>query len=74
MHYTYINAYHISSINTAFWISTPVWYCMNTNNIDIAVIFINSTQSNSSAYQFVTPGITVNYCVTMIISSMVFEL
>ena len=66
--------YHVSSINTAFLISTPVQYYLNTNNIDIVVIFISSGPSNSTIYHFVTPGITANYCVMMIMSSIVFEL
>ena len=50
--------YRISLINTAFLISTPVWYYLNTNNIDIVVIFISSVPLNSTACHFATPGIT----------------
>ena len=56
-------AYHISSINTTFSISTPVWYYMNTNNIDIVVILISSAPSNSTACNFMTPGIAAYYCI-----------
>ena len=34
--------YRISLINTAFSISTPVQYYLNTSNIDMVVIFIGS--------------------------------
>ena len=53
---SYIDAYHyrISSINTAFSISTPVRYYLNTNNIDIVVIFTSSAPLNSTV--FATPG------------------
>ena len=66
--------YRVSSINTAFLISTPVQYYLNTNNIDIVVIFISSAPSNGTTCHFVTPGITANYCVMMIISLIVLEL
>ena len=50
--------YRISSINTAFLISTPVRYYLNTDNIDIrSSNFISSTPSNSIACNFVTLGI-----------------
>ena len=64
----------ISSIITAFLITTPVRYYLNTNNIDIVVIFISISLSNSTACHFATPGIMANYCVTMIISLIVFDL
>ena len=67
-------AYHISLINTAFSFSTPVQYYLNTNNIDIVVIFINSTPSNSTACHFATLDIMENYHVMMIISSIALEL
>ena len=66
--------YGVSLINTAFSISTPVRYSLNTNNIDIVVMFISSAPSNGAACHFASVGITANYCVTMIISSIVFEL
>ena len=68
--------YRISSISTAFSISTPVQYIyyLNTNNIDIGVIFISSAPSNSTAYRLATLGIMANYCVMMIILLIVFEL
>ena len=68
------DSYHISSINTTFSFSTPVWYYFNTSNIDIVVIFISSACSNSTVCHFVTPGITANYRVTMIILSIIFKL
>ena len=52
--------YHISLINTAFSISTPVQYYFNINNIDI-IIFISSAPSNSTTCHHATPGIMVNY-------------
>ena len=55
-------------------INTPVPYYLNTNNIDTVVTFISSAPSNSIACHFATPGITANYCITMVISSMVFKL
>ena len=66
--------YHISSINAVFLISIPLRYYLNTNNIDIVIIFISSTPLNSTACHFVALGITANYCVKMIISLIVFEL
>ena len=66
--------YRISAINTAFLISTPVQYYSNTNNIEMVVIFINSTPSNNTACHFATPDIIANYRVTMAISSIVFKL
>ena len=71
-----INAltYYISLINTTFWISTPVQYYTNTNNIEMVVIFISSTPSNNTTCHFATPDIIANYHVTMAISSIVFEL
>ena len=41
--------YHISSINTASLISTPVRYYSSTDNIDIVVILISSTPSDNTA-------------------------
>ena len=64
----YSDKCHNSSINAAFLISSPVRYYLNTNNIDIVVIFISSTPSNSTAYYF------ANLSITMMISSTVFEL
>ena len=69
----YLNI-HSSLINTTFSISTPVQYYLNANNIDTVIIFISSAPSNSTACHFTTPGITVNYCVMMIISSIPFKL
>ena len=64
--------YRISSISTAISISTPVQYIyyLNTNNIDIGVIFIISAPSNSTACRLATLGIMANYCITMIILSI----
>ena len=59
--YTPNSNYHISLINTAFSISILVRYYLNTNNIDIVVIFISSAPSNSTACHFATPGVTANY-------------
>ena len=42
LHTTIEYKYRISSINTAFSISTPVRYYLNTNNIETIVIFISS--------------------------------
>ena len=70
--HTYI--YCISSITITFLISTSVRYYLNTNNIDVVVIFISSTPSNSTTCHFVSPVIKANYCVTMITLSNVFEL
>ena len=64
--------YHIFLNNTTFSISTPVQYYLNTNNIDIVVIFISSAPSNSTTCHFATPGIMANYRVMMIISLIVF--
>ena len=64
----YSDKYHNSSINAAFLISSPVQYYLNTNNIDIVVIFISSTPSNSTTCYF------ANLSITMMISSTVFEL
>ena len=63
--YTPNSNYHISLINTAFSISILVRYYLNTNNIDIVVIFISSAPSNSTACYFVMPGIMANYHVMM---------
>ena len=68
-----ITNYLISSISTVFSINTLEWYYLNTNNIDVAVIFISSAPLNSTACHFVSPGITANYHVTMIISLITFE-
>ena len=68
----YICSYHISSINTASSISTPVQYYSNKNNIEMVVTFISSASSKSTACHFTTPDIIANYCVTMAISSIVF--
>ena len=46
--------YHISLINTASSISTPVRYYSNTNSIEMVVIFISNTPSNSTACHFAT--------------------
>ena len=66
--------YRISLIKTTILINTPVWYYLNTKNIDVVVIFICSAPSNSTACHFASPGIMVNYRVTMILSSIVFKL
>ena len=66
--------YRISSINTASSISTPVQYYSNTNNVEMAVIFISSTPSNRTACYFVTPDIIAKYRVTMVVLSIEFEL
>ena len=55
----YNYTYCISSINTAFSISTPVRYYLNTNNIDIVVINIRNTPLNSTACHFATLQIIV---------------
>ena len=44
----YTLSYCISLFNTVFLISTPVWYHLNTNNIDIIVVYISSALSNST--------------------------
>ena len=76
IHWVDINTqqHRISSINTVFSISTPVQYYLNTNNIDIVVIFISSTPLNSIAYHFAILGNTANYRASMIISLIVIEL
>ena len=63
----------ISLINTTSLIRIPVWYYLNTNNIDIVVIFISSTPSNNTACHFAILDITTSYRVT-IISLIVFVL
>ena len=47
-HRVQFNTYRISLINTASSISTPVRYYSNTNNIEMVVIFISNTPSNSN--------------------------
>ena len=69
-----IYTYRISSINATFLISTSVCYYLNTNNIDIVVIFISSVPWNSTACHFVTPGTTAHHRVMIIVSSIVFQL
>ena len=49
--------YRISVIIAASLISTLMWYYLKTNNIDIVVIFISSTPSNSTVCHFATPGV-----------------
>ena len=60
MNYSYIRicTYHISLINNASLISTPVRYYSNTNNIEMVVIFVSSLPSNRIAYHLVTPDIS----------------
>ena len=53
--------YRISSINTTSSISTPVRYYLNTNNIDIVVIYISSAPLNSTTCHFATLDIMANY-------------
>ena len=65
--------HRISSINTAFLISTPMQYYSNTNNIEIVVIFISNAPSNSTACHFMTLDIIAKYYVTMAVSSIVFR-
>ena len=76
LNHVQVAIYRVSFINTAFLIGTPVpvLYYLNTNNIDVVVIFISSAPWNITTCHFVTLGITANYCVTMIISSIIFEL
>ena len=74
MYTLFCDFYRISSINTASLISTPVRYYSNASNIEMVVIFISSTPSNSTACHFATLDIIAKYCVAMAVSSILFEL